>query len=266
MRNFVFFRSVLLSFIFNGFIFSAFAVGELVSTDARSFALGNLHALDQSFINPAALSFQQHTVAGMSVLNRFEMKELNTVNLYGQYPNRYIDAGFTFSHYGYEDYRIVQAKTGFAKKIIPGLSIGINLIYFRESSVLMENAANHLSSDVGIRYQLTDAVTVALLADNMLHTFDDRLWNVYGGITYHVTDNCSLLAESGYGATGNFHLSFGIEYNLLEQFCLRAGTQTANKTPSFGIAYHWNRWVIDTGFSLHPTLGLSSIIELKYQF
>jgi hypothetical protein len=258
-------KIIIFSFLFS-FSHSVKAIGELVSTDARSFALGNLHALSRDALNPAYLAFQTTKQLSASVLNRFEMKELNTVYLQGKYPNRYLNAGLTFSHYGYEDYRIVQAQAGLAKKILPELSIGINLIYFRKSSVWEEIAQNYLSSDIGIYYQLNPKIELAFLADNVLHTFSEECWNIYGGISYEVMEHCFLLTETAYGAINHFDFSLGIEYELVEELKVRAGTQVLVKIPSFGVAYLWNKWTVDAGFSLHPVLGTCSIIGLNYCF
>ena len=267
MKIFVLLKVKIIFFLFfSSFSCSAFAIGELISTDARSFALGNLHALSQSYINPAWYSFQTNSQLGISILNQFEMKELNTIHLYGNYPNKYLDAGLAFSHYGYEDYQINQIQTGISKKVLTGLSIGINFVYYQENSIWKEKANNQLSSDIGICYQLNESFELAFLADHILHTFPDKLWNIHGGMTYKAVEGCSLLLEANYGAAKRFNLSFGIEYELAELFNLRAGVQTATKTPSFGIAYQWHQWKIDTGFALHPVLGVSSIIGLSYCF
>ncbi|MDR1436777.1 MAG: hypothetical protein LBI65_01530 [Candidatus Symbiothrix sp.] len=252
--------------IFFSFSRSVQASGELVSTDARSFALGNLHALSREALNPAYLSFHTKKQLSASALNRFEMKELNTVYLQGKYPNRFLDTGFTFSHYGYEDYRIIQTQAGLAKKILPELSIGINLTYYRKSSFWEENAQNRLASDIGIYYRINPKFELAFLADNVLHTFPEECWNIYGGMSYKVSEACSLLAETTCGAIHPFDFSLGIEYEPAEELKVRAGTQVLLKAPSFGVAYLWNKWTIDAGFSLHPVLGTSSIIGLNYCF
>jgi long-subunit fatty acid transport protein len=245
---------------------SVLAINELNSTDARSFALGNLCALSRESINPAYLSFQMKRQLSGSVFNQFEMEELNTVSLLGIYPNSFLDASLRFSRYGYTDYQIMQTQTGLAKKILPQLSLGINLIYFRESSILREEAANHLSSDIGIYYQLNKNIELALLGNNVLHTFPDKIWNIHAGISYEPLENCLLLLETAYGAKEHFNLSVGVEYELVEQLKIRAGSQIILKTPSFGVAYQWDKWTIDAGFSLHPVLGLSSIIGFSYRF
>jgi hypothetical protein len=267
MKKFISFGvTIFICSFFSAHFCPASATGERNATNAHSFALGNLHALDESFVNPASLSFQSNKQLGISVLNRFEMKELNTSNLFGVFPNDWVDASILLLHYGYEDYQIIQAQTGFSKKIFPGFSLGINLIYSHESSILEEDAIHRLSSDIGIRYQHNSSIEWAFLAQNSLHTGKEQCWNLYGGMAYKALDNCRLFIETGYGFEKKLNVSLGIDYELIEQLNVRVGIQTANKTPSFGIAYRWNKWNINTGFSLHPTLGISSIIELIYNF
>jgi hypothetical protein len=257
---------MLAGFIIGWYSLPLHAVGELVSTDARSFALGNLYALSRESNNPAYLSFQANRQLGVSVLNQFEMKELNTFYLRGKYPNPYVDAGLTFSHYGYADYRIVRMQSGLAKKILPELAIGLNLIYFSESSFLKENARNFLSSDIGLYYQLNKSITLAFLATDVLHTFPGRIEKFHAGLAYEALTNCSFLVEAHYDTNHYFDLSLGLEYELAEKINVRTGIQTGTKTPSFGVGFLLNRWTLDAGFSLHPVLGVSSIIGINYYF
>jgi hypothetical protein len=253
-------------FFFFSFSHSASAIGELTARDARSFALGNLHALSWEAINPAFLSFQTTKQLSASILNQFEIKELSTIYLRGQYPNDYLNAGLSFSHYGYEDYRIIQAQVGLSKKIVPKLSIGINLLYYQQSSLWEEDIQHYLSSGIGIYYQLNSSIGLAFLADNVLHTFPGQCWNIYAGMSYEALENCFLFVETSYGAIKPFDLSLGVEYKLVEELKVRAGTQIILKTPSFGVGYQWNKWTIDAGFSLHPVLGITSIIGFNYRF
>jgi hypothetical protein len=257
---------ILATFFIALFSLSVQAIGELISTDARSYDLGSLHALSRESLNPAYLSFHTNPQISVSVLNQFEIKELNTFYVAGKYPNPYVDAGLTFSHYGYADYRIVQAQSGFAKKILPGFAIGLNLIYFQESSILEEHVQNHLSSDIALYYQLNSSVAFAFLATNLLHTFPGRIENFYAGMSYEAVKNCVFLVETHYDINRYFNLSLGLEYELAEKFNIRTGIQTGIKTPSFGVGFKQNQWTIDTGFSLHPVLGVSSIIGVNYHF
>ncbi|MDR0863601.1 MAG: hypothetical protein LBO74_01555 [Candidatus Symbiothrix sp.] len=259
----VFKNLLILSFVC--FSQTSLAVSELFFMDARSFALGNVHALSDELLNPATIAFSEQRQAGISVLNRFQMKELNTANLYLKYPNKWLDAGVKFSTFGYEDYRISQMQASFAKKIAPNLSLGIQLAYLNESSILEENARQTFTSGLGVYYRLNEKIDLALLGENLLHTFDDNPVCGYAGMKYKPFENSVLLLEANYGKETQFTFSLGFEYEILNQFLIRAGFRSNPKTPSFGIAYQWNKWTVEAGFSFHSVLGVSSIIGVNFE-
>ncbi|MDR0798707.1 MAG: hypothetical protein LBN18_02975, partial [Dysgonamonadaceae bacterium] len=198
--------------------------------------------------------------------NSFEMKELNTFNFYGQCPNPYLDAGWLISHYGYADYRIVQVQGGFAKKIFSELSAGINLRYFYENSFLAEKVNYAWNADVGLCYQPNETFVFSLLAEQILHTFPEDRWKIHAGLGYQATGQCWLAAEIFYDAEHQFNLSLGIEYEIIESLQVQLGIQTSTQMPSLGVAYRLNKWDIATGFAMHPTLGISSMVSMSYQF
>jgi hypothetical protein len=259
----VFKNLLILFFVF--FSQTSLAVSELFFMDARSFALGNVHALSDELLNPASISFSEQRQTGISVLNRFQMKELNTANLYLKYPNKWLDAGIKFSTFGYEEYRFSQMQVSFAKKIVPNLSLGIQLAYLNESSILEENAPHSFTSGLAVYYRLNEGIDLTLLGENLLHTSDNNPVGGYAGMKYQPFENSVLLLEIVYGKEIPFNFSVGFEYEILNQFTLRAGFRSNPKTPSFGIAYQWNKWTVEAGFSFHSVLGVSSLIGVNVE-
>ena len=152
-----------------------FPVQVLYATDAwfdtgvRSFSLGNIRAVGDDWLNPATISFAEGKQLGLAVFNRFQMSELNTANLYYVHPNKFLDAGFRFTSFGYEDYRILQLQGGFSKKIFPDLSIGIQLNFRNIHSRWDEDSQVAFSSGLGVYYRLNEKVDLALLRKLALH-------------------------------------------------------------------------------------------------
>lgn len=246
--------------------FVASSQSRLNPTDVRSFSLGNVHALSNEVVNPAALSFNDSGGVGVLVLNQFMMKELNTVSLYGMYPNRLLDAGLAISYYGYEDYQVLQGQVGLSKKVFDCLSIGVNIVYSHLSSILEEEDKSYLFADIGLRYQVQESLFLVFLAENVLRTQKDKLWRYFLGASYNITDDLAVVGELSYGYHEKFNISLGLEYELLDAFLLRGGFHSDAKSPSFGLAYHIGAWQIDAGFSLHSSLGMSSMIGMSYDF
>jgi hypothetical protein len=245
---------------------ATYSIDEVSGTDVRSLALGQVKALSRELLNPAFLSFAEQKQLGISVYNRFGMSELSTKGLTAMIPNRIINAGVKFSTYGYEDYQLIQGQIALSKKLSPSLSLGINLIYLAENSILEENMHNYFSGDMGIFWQINDAFDWAFTTENLLSTAISGRPVFHTGIDYRLFSPCTVLLETAFNFQGYFQVSAGFECEIAGQFTVRAGFRNRPQTPSLGFAYTYNRWKVDTAFLLHPVLGLSSGIALNYIF
>jgi hypothetical protein len=245
---------------------SVYSYGETNDVDTRALSLGNIKALSRNLSNPAYLAFKEQKELGASVYNRFMMKELNTVSIHAFISNRTIDAGFLFSSYGYEDYRLIQGQASLAKKLSSSFSIGTNLTYLHENSILEPESKSYLSADVGLYYRINESFEAAFTTENLLHTSSpfSTLYDV--GILYRLLPNCIVLIETGSDFRKYFEVKAGIEYEIAGQFTVRAGFKTQPKTPSIGFAYTGTQWKTEVAFLLHPVLGISSAIGVSYFF
>jgi hypothetical protein len=256
-----FFFIVLLFYCQNGT-----AINELFFVDTRSFSLGNVHALSNEVLNPASISFSKQKQAGISIMNRFGMKELNSANIYLKYPNQWVGVGLKLSTFGYEDYRIIQSQASLAKKLTNKFSLGVQLAYINESSILEDSSNHFITSGVSIYYVMNEQIALTILGENILHSFKQNLLTVYGGMKYEPIENTTILLEASYGKEALFNFSIGFEYEIFDQLTLSTGFRTNPKMPSLGLAYKWNQWRVETGFSLHPQLGISSMVGINFEF
>jgi hypothetical protein len=243
---------------------TSFASKELNTYDVRSFSLGKIRALSDELLNPATIPFSNRKEGGISIFNRFQMKELNTATLYLKYPNKWLDTGVKLSTFGYSDYRIIQSQFDFAKKIFPDFSVGIYLCYLNESSIMETHPGHYLTSGLGFYFHLNEQIDLALLGENLLYTSDENRLNISAGLKYKVAEHSLFLLEVSNGNERHFSFSAGFEYEIFNQFIVRSGFNSNPETPSFGIAYQWNKWIIDAGFSFHSSLGTSSMIGIKF--
>jgi hypothetical protein len=263
------FKSHLRIPFFFGFLFFfqiLYAADDWPASGAQSFGMGNIRAVGNDYLNPAAISFSDRKAVDLSVLNRFQMSELNTANLSLIYPDKRLDAGFRLSAFGYEDYRIAQLQGSFAKKIRKNLSLGIQVNYRNTQSRWEEDSQACFSSGLGVYYRLNEQVDLALLGEDLFCTSDEKLWRWQAGLQYHASDHVALFVESGYDKDKTFRFVAGIDYALFEQFHFRSGYDSDHGMPAFGVGYGWNQWQVDVGFSFHSVLGTSSAIGIRYQW
>ncbi|MDR1737739.1 MAG: hypothetical protein LBR66_02840 [Candidatus Symbiothrix sp.] len=247
------------------FPLSVFAVGELETTDTRSVSLGGVRALSADLLNPAQVSFTERPFIGLSVLNRFQMKELNTANLSVAFPNVWVDAGVQLATFGFSDYRLSRLQGSFSKKLSGSVAVGIQLAAVVESSILEPTDRYGISSGLGVIYRINEKVDCAVLGENLLTTLPEINRNICAGVNYHAVENVNLLTEVAYGNRTDLYFVAGMEYIVSELFALRAGYNSYTHSPSLGVGFLMHKWRIDAGFSFHSVLGLNSAIGVIYE-
>jgi len=263
-----FFRGIkiVLLFLFISQFQWVYPFDEVKSIDIRTLSLGQMQSLSQGLTNPAYLSFLERKQIGVSVFNRFEMKELRTQSIFGLIPNRLLDMSFHLSMFGYDDYQLIEGQAGFAKKLSSKFSIGTSISYLVENSILEEKNQTYLQADVSFFWRISDAFEWALTTENLLHTRNSQPFSCFSGINYRLTSTASVMLESGFDSQNRFSVSAGIEYEIIKQLTVRGGFRNNPQTPSLGFAYKLEHWNIETVFLFHQALGLSSGIAVEYYF
>jgi hypothetical protein len=220
----------------------------------------------QGLANPAYLPFLERKQIGVSVFNRFEMKELSTRSAFLLLPNRWLDMSLRLSTFGYDEYQLIGLQAGFAKKLSERFSIGTSVGYVTENSMLKERNQTYLSADFSLLWRIGDAFEWALTTENLLHTRSSQPGFCSTGINYQLTPTAALLLETEYDSQGFWRVSAGIEYEIVHLLTVRGGFRNNLQTPSMGFAYRLDHWKVDTAFMFHPTLGVSGGIAVAYLF
>jgi len=263
-----FFRGIkiILLFLFISKFQVAYPFDETKSIDVRALSLGQMKALSQGLTNPAYLPFLERKQIGVSVFNRFEMKELSTRSIYCLIPNRLLDMSFHLSAFGYGDYQLTDVQASFAKKLSQRFSIGTSVSYMSENSILEESVQTYLFADVSCFWRINNSFEWALITENLIHTRNPQPSFCYTGVKYQLIPTACILLESGYDFQNQLSVSAGIEYEIVRQLTVRGGFQNNPKSPSLGFACKIGHWSVDTAFLFHPVLGLSSGISVEYSF
>ena len=264
-----FFRGmrVIFLFLFVGGCHLAYPFEEVKTIDVRAFSLGQMKALSQGFSNPAYLPFAERKQIGISVLNRFEMKELSTRSVFGLIPNRLLDMSFHLSMFGYDEYQLIEGQVGFAKKLSQGFSIGTSVSYLTKNSILEEKIQSYLQADISCLWKINDAFEWALATENLLHTRNTQPSYCFSGVKYQLIPTTGILLESGYDFSNKLvSVSAGIEYEIVNRFIARGGFRNNLKMTSLGFSYQLEHWNVETAFLFHSALGVSGGISVAYLF
>ncbi len=244
----------------------SFSFEEVTITDARALSMGHLHALSREFSNPAALSFLPGSKVSAALHNRFQMSELNTALLQVLLPNRFVDTGFRFVHFGYEDYNCLSLQTGFSKRISERFSIGTKICFIYLNNFLNEKSQTGFKAGFGGIFHLSTPIKICFSAENIASTFKEKDYSAHIGIDYQCLPNLNLSSEISFTTKNQINVSLGSEYQIVDELYFRAGFQTYFSTPSLGIAYAFQKIEIGATFTTHQLLGNSSMIEVSYSF
>jgi len=263
-----FFRGIKIVFLFL-FISNfqgAYPFDEVRSADVRALSLGQLKALSRGLVNPAYLPFSERKQIGVSVFNRFEMKELSTRSIFGLLPNRLLDMNIRLSVFGYDEYQLIEGQAGFAKKVLNEFSIGTSVSYITEKSILNEQNQTCLLADLSFLWRINDAFEWALTTENLIHTQNSQTSFCFTGVKYQLAPTVCVMLESGYDFQNSFSVSAGFEHEIVKELTVRCGFRNNLQTPSLGFAFQIEHWNIDTAFLFHPDLGVSGGIAAVYLF
>jgi len=257
---------ILFLFLFISKFQEVYPFDEVRSADVRALSLGQMKALSRGIVNPAYLPFFERKQIGVSVFNRFEMKELSTRSLFALLPNRLLDMNLRLSVFGYNEYQLIEGQAGFAKKLSSEFAIGTSVSYISKNSILEERIQSYLLADLSFLWRINNAFEWALTTENLIHTRNSQPTFCFTGVKYELAPTVSVLLESGYDFQNSFSVSAGVEYEIVDKLTVRGGFRNNLKTPSLGFAVRIEHWNIDTAFLFHPTLGVSGGIAVEYLF
>lgn len=247
-------------------VLSAHPVDIPELSDLKSLSLGRVRALSEGTLNPSFLSFLTKKRFSFSVVNHYQIKELNTFGLYTLLPNPILDASIQMAEFGYDDFQQWRVQAGLSKKIFTEFSVGINLYYKGVTGAFEGDFPAVVGSGTGMNWQAKPNLRCAVLAESILVHTGEKLFRLAMGCEWAVAPDCDLLIEY---AT-NFHdisrLSLGIDYELLDTFTIRAGCYTQRFTPTFGLSFPIKHLIVELACDRHDYLGYHTGIGLSYEF
>lgn len=249
-----------------------------ISGGARSIGLGGTGLtftdVHSSFTNQAGL----HEVEGFSALvaaeQRFQLSELQNLQLGVAYATNSGTFGLTFNRFGFEEYREQRIGLAYGRKILEKLSIGGQLLFYQTDIPVYGNASA-FNFEVGLQSQLLPQLVLGFHLSNPIQTtkevaagetIDINPPTVFRvGFGYLPSEKVKLLAEVEKDIDFDTRIRMGIEYTAMAALDIRLGVVTAPVEWRLGAGYHLKNGIaIDLGMSYHQTLGISPGVGLVY--
>lgn len=238
---------------------------------ARSLALGKATvAQNAEWDSPASLiTFENRLGCLIGYQNNYFMKQLSTYRLGLSYRFDWLESRVQLSRFGYETYNETLLSLNLSKQLSEHWLIGIRLnglvIQYPEGK-----RSSYLSPEAALSFFFTRWGIAAHVA-NLRYTVWQRgesvsvLPAVYRiGFFGRPLPELLLTGELFKSSLAPFSGRAGIEYLPLKTFSLRLGFYTSPFVPSIGVGWKYRKFGIDTSFSWHSVLGISSALQIAF--
>ena len=267
MRNVVILALLTLPFISNG--------QGWVPAGARSMSMGNASSTFTDVWayhnNPGALAEVKNFSAGLSYENRFLLKELQNQGLASALPLKVGVLSFGGHMYGYNRFRSYKGGVGYSLKLAEMISAGVQLNYQGITLSDGYGSRGNMTAELGVYGKISKNWKLGFSVFNLnrakLSDYeDDRFSTIMRlGSSYLFSKKFLLSIEAEKDLEHAFRFKSGLEYQVVEQFYLRAGVVTQPLELSFGLGYHLKKVHIDFGTAYHQILGWSPHFSLVFE-
>lgn len=245
-----------------------------VPAGARSMSMGNASVTFNDVWayhnNPGALAEVKNFSAGLSYENRFLLKELQSQGLAVAIPLKVGVLSFGGHMYGYNRFRSYKGGVGYSLKLAEMVSAGVQLNYQGITLSDGYGSRGNMTAELGVSGKISEKWKFGFSVFNLNRAKladyeDDRFSTIMRlGSSYLFSKKFLLSIEAEKDLEYAFRFKSGLEYQVVEQFYLRAGVATQPLELSFGFGYHLKKVHIDFGTTYHQILGWSPHFSLVF--
>ncbi len=257
---------------------SHFLVAQLPSTVPSSTSIANTGTADThhwaSFSNPAMLGYIDKTELGLQFENRYFISELSTKNLQLGLPTKLVNAGLSFSHFGYSQYHEMMVGLGFGRNFSNKFALGVQFTYYTSYFSASNSYRSTLFPQVGLSVKMSPNFSIGFatfnpfLANIKTEFTIKKLPSIYSfGTEYFFSPELSWRTQLDKEVSSNYRFATGFDYRMLQSVSVKLGAYSYDYlVPCIGVGWHAGPFLFDLNCELHPLLGLNSMAAIKYQF
>lgn len=219
--------------------------------------------------NPSQMSWLKSWQSGLYHEQRFAKRELSLSGIGVVVPTRIIDLGLGMNHYGFSDFNQQRFTFSTSKKLAQTLSLGIQINYVF-TTIDHYGSTGALLFGAGASYQPTGKIMLAFVAYNPNQqsysaNVSDKIPSYARlGIQYKVNDRVYVLAEADQQTEQNTTFRGGVKYEPHQRITFAIGVSSQPIVFNFGSSFKLADLVIDLGAGVHPVLGVTPQISLRF--
>jgi hypothetical protein len=268
-------KSVLLLFTFT-FIFQI--KSQITSILPSSISIANTSVADTKnwsvFGNPSNIGNIESLEVASQFENRFIIPELSTKSFQVALPTKLLNAGLSFSHFGYSQYHEMLIGIGFARNFSGKFAMGLQFNYYTAYSVATNSYSGAFLPQFGLSVKLSPNFNLGFQSFNPFQSniqtdfITKRLPSIFSlGTEYSFTPELVWRTQIDKELSSNYRFATGFEYQMLEKFSVKLGAYgTDYLIPCLGVGFNVGRLGLNLNCELHPLLGLNTMAAINYRF
>jgi opacity protein-like surface antigen len=244
-----------------------FAGGDFVVTGAREAGIGfsSVTLADEwsAFNNPGGLGRFRRFSAGISVDNRFLVKETTLKNLSVTIPAGKGTFGLVIRHDGFSLYNELHAGVAYGRMLGKYFSAGVQIYCLRIGQAEGYGNKFGFSCEAGLQYKAADRLTFGVHIVNptspvLISGINERLpASIRIGMSCNISNDFMATLEAEKDLLHPLIMRTGFEYHLAKPFYARAGISINPSTFTMGAGLEFGPLKFDLAACYQPVPGFS---------
>lgn len=252
----------------------SFAQDTNLPGSARAAGVSNASLTFQDvwsvFNNQAGLAGVETISAGAFYESRFTLKELSVRGAALALPVGGGTFGLSYNSYGYSLYNQSKYGLAYARKLGEDFYAGVQIDYLNLRLGENYGSQGGFTVQAGFQYQMNDELMLSAHVYNPNRTQlsdynDERTPSILkAGIQYRFSEKIVTVAEFSKDLDYDVRFKAGLEYQLVDDFFVRAGVGTAPASTSLGFGYAFKGFKLDIASAYRAVIGFTPQISLTY--
>ncbi len=264
--------------VFTFFLFSTYlAVGQdYFSLLGASNLSGGTATTDvwSANNNQAGLAFQEPFISvAFDYQNRFLMKSLDQTSFAISHKSKSGGFGLSFNSFGIETFNTKKVTLSYGKSFGSKFSFGLGLDYINIFQSELYGSKNLFTFEMGMMAKPTEKFNIGAHVFNPIRAkIDDYSGETMPvilnlGVRWQATNQFNITADIMNDVVNQINISARGEYLIREIIFVRLGVvHNQNLSYTFGVGLHLGDFYIDFSNRLHPVLGQSPGVSIRYDF
>jgi hypothetical protein len=258
--------------------YTMFCYSQISSIIPTSSSIAQTSVADSrnwiAFNNPANIGYIEKPEIGLQFENRYIIPELSTKSVQIGLPSNLMNAGLSFSHFGYSLYHEMILGLGFARNFGEKFAMGLQFNYYTAFFNASNSYRGAFLPQIGLSVKFSPTFNVGFTTFNPFQTdiqtefVIKRLPSVFSlGSEYFFSSDFAWRTQIDKEVSSNYRFATGFEYQMLQNFKVKLGAYGSDYLVScLGLGFKSGSFGFDLNCDMHPLLGLNTLAALKYRF